>query len=289
MAEQEIDKHSGVTTTGHEWDGIKELNNPLPRWWLWTFYASIIFSVIWWVLMPAWPGATGYTKGVLGYTQRSVVAEEMDALHASRSDAMQKLLGVTGMAELEKDPDLLQYTLAAGSSLFGDNCATCHGSGGQGSPGYPNLNDDDWIWGGTFGDIQHTIRFGIRSGHAEARFNIMQAYGRNGILSQDDISDLVEYVVSLSGGEANPEAVERAAPIFAMQCAACHGDDGKGDMTQGAPNLADAIWLYGGDRATIYETLNNGRGGVMPNWAGRLTEEQIVALSAYVHSLGGGQ
>lgn len=289
MAEHEIDEASGVATTGHEWDGVKELNNPLPRWWVWTFYLCIAVAVVYWVLMPAWPGLTGYSKGILGYTERGTVAKEMKALNASRGAAMKNLLSVSSVADVENDPELLQYTLAAGASLFGDNCATCHGSGGQGAPGFPNLNDDDWLWGGTFADIRQTLSFGVRSGHEEARFNIMQAYGRDGLLPADQIVDLVEYVVSLSGGAVDAEAAARAAPIFEEQCAACHGPYGKGDRSQGAPNLTDPIWLYGGDRASLYETLTNGRGGVMPAWADRLSREQIVALSVYVHSLGGGE
>ena len=289
MAEHEIDEHSGVATTGHEWDGIKELNNPLPRWWVWTFYACVAFSVIWWVLMPTWPGISGYTKGVLGYTQRATVAKEMAALNESRSASMQQLDNVNTIADVENNPELLQYTIAAGASLFGDNCATCHGSGGQGGPGYPNLNDDDWIWGGTFADIKQTITYGIRSGHPEARFNTMQAYGRDGVLSEDQIGDLVEYVLALSGEQADPAAVERAAVTFEQVCAACHGADGKGNHLLGSPNLTDAIWLYGGERATIYATLKNGRAGVMPTWAERLTSDQITALAVYVHSLGGGE
>ncbi|HXI87799.1 MAG TPA: cytochrome-c oxidase, cbb3-type subunit III, partial [Parvularculaceae bacterium] len=173
--------------------------------------------------------------------------------------------------------------------LFGDNCATCHGAGGQGAPGFPNLNDDDWLWGGTFPEIQQTIRHGARSGDPNAHVNVMQAYGKDGILKPDQISDLVDYVMSLSGGKADPEAVKRAAPLFANVCAACHGADGKGNQAMGAPNLTDGIWLYGGDRKTIRETLTNGRGGVMPAWAGRLSDEQITALAVYVHSLGGGE
>lgn len=289
MAEHEIDEASGVATTGHEWDGVKELNNPLPRWWVWTFYLCIAVSVVYWVLMPAWPGLTGYSKGILGYTQRGTVAEEMKALNASRGAAMKNLLAVSSIADIEKDPELLQYALAAGASLFGDNCATCHGSGGQGSPGFPALVDDDWLWGGTLDDIRQTTRFGVRSGHEEARLNMMQAFGRDGVLASQEIDDLVDYVVSLSGGAANGAAVERARPLFEAQCTACHGPEGRGEPILGAPNLTDAIWLYGGDRATLHDTVTNGRGGVMPAWTGRLHEEDILALAVYVHSLGGGE
>jgi cytochrome c oxidase cbb3-type subunit 3 len=289
MADKEVDDHSGVETTGHAWDGIKELNNPLPRWWVWTFYLTVIWSIVYWLLMPSWPGITGYAKGLRGHSERENVAAALEELKASRSGAMGALETIETIDEVERDPQLLQYTLAAGASLFGDNCTTCHGAGGQGFPGYPNLNDDSWLWGGSFADIRQTIHYGIRSGHQKARFNTMLAYGRDGLLPPAQISDLADYVARLSGGEADTEAVARAAPTFTQQCAACHGANGKGDQTQGAPDLTDAIWLYGGDRKTIHETLTNGRGGVMPAWEGRLTDEQITALAVYVHSLGGGE
>ena len=290
MAEKEIDQPTGVETTGHEWDGIKELNNPLPRWWVIVFYVSIVWSVVYWVFMPSWPGINGYLKGVRNHTERENIDIAMADLAAQRSEQMGRLLDVGNIADIEKDPELLQYTLKAGESLFGDNCATCHGAGGQGAKGgYPALVDDDWLWGGSLTDIQQTIRYGIRSDHAEARFNLMQAYGRDGLLPAAQIDDLVEYVASLSGGEANEEAVGRAAPVFAQQCASCHGADGRGDQAQGAPNLADHIWLYGGDKLTIRQTLYEGRGGVMPHWSDRLSEEQVTALAVYVHSLGGGE
>ncbi len=179
--------------------------------------------------------------------------------------------------------------MTAGESLFGDNCATCHGAGGQGNVGYPALVDDDWLWGGTLADIRTTLHYGIRSGHAQARINLMQAYGRDGLLPPDQIGDLVEYVANLSGRESNAAAIARATPLFAQQCASCHGEDGRGVMAMGAPNLTDGIWLYGGARADIQKSLHFGRGGVMPAWTGRLSEEQITALAVYVHSLGGGQ
>ena len=289
MSEKEIDQPTGIETTGHSWDGIKELNNPLPRWWLITWYICIAISIVYMVFMPSWPGITGYIKGVRNHSERENVEVAMAALETQRSAQMQRLLAVENMNEIENDPDLLQYAMVAGESIFGDNCATCHGGGGQGFIGYPNLVDDDWIWGGSFDAIQQTLHYGIRSMHGQTRNNLMQAFGRDGLLTGDQIDDLTEYVVSLSGGEANSEAVERAAPIFAQQCALCHGVDGRGDQAQGAPNLADAIWLYGGDRVSIQQTLYQGRAGVMPAWTGRLTDEQINALAIYVHSLGGGE
>jgi cytochrome c oxidase cbb3-type subunit 3 len=289
MAQQEIDPQSGVETTGHSWDGIKELNNPLPRWWLITFWISVVWAIGYWVLMPAWPGLTGYTKGVRNHSERANVAKAMETVVATRDAQMSGLLSATSMEAIERDEKLFQYVYAAGASLFGDNCATCHGAGGQGFPGYPNLNDESWVWGGTLADINRTIRYGIRSGHPETRQNLMQAYGRNGLLPTAAIDDLVEHVSSLSGKSADAAAATRGAAIFAQQCASCHGENGGGDMAQGAPNLRDAIWLYGGDKQTIRDTIYNGRAGVMPAWQGRLKEEQITALAVYVHSRGGGQ
>ncbi len=289
MTEKEIDSHSGVETTGHEWDGIKELNNPLPRWWLIIFYATVIWSVAYWIAMPAWPGITGYTKGVRNHSERENVVEAVAALEAGREAQMSKLLEVGSIEEVERDPQLFQFTQAAGQSLFGDNCATCHGAGGQGFPAYPSLIDDEWLWGGTLENIRQTIHYGIRAEHPETRFSLMQAYGRDGLLNSGQINDLVSYIVDLSGREADAEAVARAAPLFAQQCASCHGVDGTGDQLQGAPDLTDALWLYGGDPETIRQTIYYGRAGVMPHWTERLNEAQITALAVYVHALGGGE
>ncbi len=289
MAEHEIDQPTGVETTGHEWDGIKEMNNPLPRWWLIVFYVTIAWSVVYWVFMPAWPGITGFTAGVRNHSERANVDAAVEALDAERNVQLNALLDVETIEDVEKDPQLQQYAMGAGASLFGDNCATCHGSGGQGFAGYPNLVDDSWIWGGRLADIQQTLQYGIRSAHPETRFNVMQAYGRDGLLANDQINDLVEYVVHLSGRDADAAAVERGAVLFEEQCVACHGAGGVGDQLQGAPRLSDAIWLYGGERTTIRETIVNGRGGVMPAWTDRLSDQQITALAVYVHALGGGE
>ncbi|MFN3959531.1 MAG: cytochrome-c oxidase, cbb3-type subunit III [Parvularculaceae bacterium] len=289
MAQREIDEASGVATTGHVWDGIKELNNPLPRWWLIIFYACVLWSVVYWVLMPSWPGLTGHFAGTRGHSERKNVAAAVSALQADRQEQMARLLAIDSIAAVERDPALLEFALNAGASLFGDNCATCHGAGGQGAKGYPALVDDDWLWGGTLSDIRRTLQVGIRSGHPEARINVMQAYGELGVLTSAQIDDLADYIFSLSGREADGAAAARAAPIFEEQCAACHGADGRGNTELGAPNLTDAIWLYGGERADIVQTLRRGRGGVMPAWSGRLSEAQITALAVYVHSLGGGE
>lgn len=289
MSKKEIDGPTGVETTGHEWDGIKELNTPMPQWWVTVFYISIIWSIGYWVVMPSWPGVSGYLKGTRHHSERANVDAAIASAEAARDVQMKALLSAGSVESIEKDPDLLQFALTAGESLFGDNCATCHGAGGQGNLGYPALVDDDWLWGGKLEDIQTTVHYGIRAGHPQARVNLMQPYGRDGLLPAAQISDLVDYVVDLSGGEANAAAVARAAPVFAQQCASCHGVDGRGDKTLGAPNLTDGIWLYGGARDDIRNSLHFGRSGVMPAWTGRLSEEQITALSVYVHSLGGGQ
>ncbi len=289
MSEKEIDQHSGVETTGHAWDGIKELNNPLPRWWLIVFYISVIWAIGYWVVMPAWPGITGYTKGIRNHSERANVAEQLSELDAARAEDTRRLLAAPSLEAIENDPDLHQFAMAAGASLFGDNCATCHGAGGQGFKGYPNLNDDAWLWGGTLDDIKTTLLYGRRSTHPQTTNVVMMAYGRDGLLNRDQISDLTDYVLGLSGQEHDKVAVERAAPLYAQQCAACHGAEGKGDQTQGAPNLTDQIWLFGGDRETVYETIWNGRAGVMPAWERRLSEKEILALAVYVHSLGGGE
>lgn len=289
MAEREIDETSGVETTGHVWDEIRELNNPLPRWWLIIFWISVAWSIVYWVLMPSWPGLTGHLAGIRGHSERKNVAAAVSALADARKEDMQRLLTAGSIEAVERDPQLFEFALNAGASIFGDNCATCHGSGGQGVKGYPALVDDDWLWGGTLSDIRRTLEVGIRSGHPEARLNVMQAYGELGVFDSVQIGDLADYVLYLSGGAADPAAVARAAPHFAEHCASCHAADGRGAPSLGAPNLTDAIWLYGGARADIVETLRRGRAGVMPAWSGRLPREQITALAIYVHALGGGE
>ncbi len=286
----EIDDHSGVETTGHEWDGIKELNTPLPRWWLIIWGACIVIAAIYMVLMPSWPlpWANTYLKGTRHYSERATFAKDMAKLAASRGPSEAKL-AATALDQIEADPELLNFAMAAGRSAFGDNCATCHGSGGVGGLGYPALVDDDWLWGGTLDDIKFTITNGIRSTGDDTRFSQMPAFGKDGLLSASEIKDLVEYVTHLSNREADAAAVARGATLFADNCAACHGEDGKGMHELGAPNLTDAIWLYGGDRAAITNTITNAHQGVMPTWGGKLKPWTIDALTIYVHSLGGGE
>ena len=266
---KEVDNVSGTETTGHEWDGIKELNTPLPRWWLTVFYACIAFAVGYWVLMPAWPTLHGYTHGLLNYSQRREVMAEVHQLQTQRQAEAADLSKVS-MAAIVANPKLLQFALAEGRSVFGDNCAPCHGSGAQGARGYPNLNDDDWLWGGTLADIQHTITVGVRSTSPDTRQSQMPAFGRDAILKPAQINDLTEYVVHLSGREADAAAVARAKPLFETNCAACHGPDGKGNRMFGAPHLTDQVCLYGPKRADIHDQIVNGHGGGLPTRGGRL-------------------
>lgn len=287
MSKPEIDEITGAETTGHEWDGLKELNKPLPKWWLWVLYASIVWSIAYWIAMPAWPLVSGYTRGLLGYSQREVVARSLNDARAAQAQYLQRIASADPAA-IKADPDLLQFAMAGGQAAFGDNCAPCHGRGAQGGAGYPNLNDDDWLWGGTIDDIYHTITVGIRSADPDTRYNQMPAFGRDQILEPAQIADITDYVLTLSGQKANPEAAERGKTIFADNCAACHGEDGKGNREMGAPNLTDRLWLYGGTRPDIMETVRNSRNGVMPTWEGRLSDETIKQLAVYVHSLGGG-
>lgn len=285
----EIDSVSGTSTTGHSWDGIKELNTPLPRWWIMTFYATIVWAIGYWVVYPAWPLVSGYTAGIFRYSTRADVAIELTNLEKIRGAKMVSL-GAASLADIEKDPALLALARARGKVVFGDNCAPCHGSGGAGAKGYPNLNDDDWLWGGSLDQIMQTIEFGARSGHAKAHEGNMLAFGKDGILKKEDIVTVANYVRSLSGLPTKKDAdLAAGQKLFAENCASCHGEQGKGSVEFGAPNLTDKIWLYGSDEATIIETITNGRAGVMPAWGGRLDPATIKAITVYVHSLGGGK
>jgi cytochrome c oxidase cbb3-type subunit 3 len=288
MSEKEVDPHTGTQTTGHEWDGIKELNTPLPRWWLGILYLSIVWAVGYWIVMPSWPTLNGYTQGVLNHSQREDVMEQVAALKTARLQHEQALAGKT-VSQIQADPDLLQFVMAEGRAVFGDNCATCHGSGGQGAKGYPNLNDDIWLWGGSMAQIEKTITVGIRGAHDQTRQSQMPAWGRDGILKPEQVDDLTQHVLFLSGQKADTNAVARAAPLFKENCVACHGPQGKGQRKDGAPDLTDKEWLYGGTGDEIHAQIWGARHGVMPTWSGRMSPVTIKALSVYVHSLGGGE
>jgi cytochrome c oxidase cbb3-type subunit 3 len=284
----DIDEVTGVATTGHEWDGIKELNKPLPRWWLLTFYATIVWAIGYSVVYPAFPTLTGYTKGLFGYSERAAVSGEVSAARAAQAQHRDKL-AATPLERIKDDPDLLRFAMAGGNAAFQANCAPCHGRGAQGFAGYPNLNDDDWLWGGTLDEIHKSIGVGIRSDRKDTRTSQMPRYGLDKLLDDAQINDAAEYVLSLSGKPTDATAAGRGQKLFAEQCVTCHGPDGKGSQEFGAPNLTDAIWLYGGSKAAILESIRTGRGGIMPAWTGRLDAVTLKSLAVYVHSLGGGK
>lgn len=285
--DKDIDQVTGVETTGHEWDGLKELNNPLPRWWLWVFLVCVVWSIWYFVVYPAWPIPGGATQGTGGYTQFKEL-EKSQAEIIARQQAYLDRFEKASFTEILEDPELYAFATAGGAAAFKENCATCHGSGAQGGRGYPNLNDDDWLWGGRMGDIHQTLEFGIRAGNDDTRLSQMPAYGKDGLLKREEIEAVVDYVLTLSGGLQKNTYVEGEG-IFKMQCAACHGEDGKGIRAVGAPNLTDKIWLYGGDRQTVFQTVYNARSGVMPAWGKRLDENTIRQLTIYLHELGGGE
>ena len=286
----QLDKITGQTTTGHSWDGIRELNTPLPRWWLYTFYATIVVAVIWWILYPAWPLASSYTKGVLGYTNRTQVALDVAAIKSQRAQTEAGLDKAT-VQQIEADKKLLSLALPHGRAAFAENCAPCHGSGGQGSKGYRNLTNDDWLWGGKLDDIQQTITHGIRADYdKDTRSSAMPAFGKDGILKPEEIRQVASYVRTLS--KLAPETgvdVAAGQKIFADNCAVCHGDDGKGKLEMGSANLTDGLQLYGSDFKDLIYTITNARNSVMPAWGARLDPVTIKSLTVFVHSLGAGQ
>lgn len=287
MADRKIDKETGVETTGHSWDGIEELNNPLPRWWLWTLYLTIVWAVGYVIAYPAWPMISGATTGVLGWSTRANVAADI-AAHQDQNAPLVTALLAADMTTLPENNDLNRYAIARGGSVFRAQCSQCHGSGAAGAKGYPNLLDNDWLWGGSMADIIHTVKHGVRNEtDDDARWSQMPAFGD--ILERDEIAATVEYVISLSNPNNDSALALAGETVFADNCASCHGDAGLGDIDLGAPNIADAIWLYGGDRDTLTDTIKNARFGVMPAWGSRLTEADVRAVSAYVHALGGGE
>lgn len=284
--DKDIDELSGVETTGHEWDGLKELNNPLPRWWLWIFFATCVWSFWYFIVYPSWPAPGGATAGTSGYTQYKELKLSQAEIMA-RQKAYLERFEQASFEEIMNDPELYAFAMAGGHAAFKDNCATCHGTGAEGSKGYPNLNDDDWLWGGTLEDIHATIRHGTRVADEDTRVSQMPAFGKEGFLKREQIDQVVDYVLALSEGGAHETMPGYA--VFRQNCVSCHGADGKGDRQFGAPNLTDGIWLYGGGRADIFQSVYNARSGVMPAWSKRLDEQTIRQLAVYVHELGGGE
>lgn len=284
-ASKNVDALTGKSTTGHEWDGIRELNTPLPSWWLYTFYACIAFALVWVVLYPSLP----HVPSVTGWTARGAIDGVVRAERV-RTEPMLARIRAATPAAIAADPELRTFALAGGRVAFANNCAACHGAGGQGAlGGFPSLADDDWLYGGTFDDIQFTIRHGIRNGEdSAARGIVMPAFLSAG-LTQAQIGDIADFVLKLSASPHDAAGAERGAPLYAANCAVCHGAAGEGNRAMGAPRLNDRIWLYGGDKASIVHSISYSRAGVMPAFAGRLDAATINMLTVYVHALGGGE
>ena len=283
----EKDIVTGRDTTGHEWDGLKELNTPLPKWWVYVLYATIVWAAVWFVLYPSVPGITGYFHGVLGYSQRTAVMDDVRAVAAQRAVTMDRIKALS-FADIRKDPQLMAAAGTAGRNAFANNCQPCHGAGGGGQTGYPALAAGAWIWGGSLNEIYQTITYGIRSGDAKAREGQMPRFGVDGILKPAEVQQVADYVMTLYGGQPGKD-VSAGKKLFADNCALCHGEAGQGDREKGAPRLASRVHLNGGDRATVVAQITSPRMGVMPAWHTRLDEATIKSLAIYVHSLGGGE
>ena len=284
---REVDEFSGVETTGHEWDGIKELNNPLPRWWLWTFYATIVWAIGYTIAYPAWPLINSATQGVLGYSSRAELHQEIERVQSERA-GLNEALATKELSEVLADDALRNFAIAGGAAAYRVNCSQCHGTGAQGGEGYPNLNDDNWIWGGSIEELHQTIAHGVRDqGDFDTRTSEMPAFG--GMMSRREIAETAAFVASLSREPENPDLVEAGAQHFGDFCAACHGVGGEGDRLMGAPSLNNPIWLYGGSEAEIAAQIAQPRHGVMPGWSDRLGDLTVRKLAVFVQSLGGGE
>jgi cytochrome c oxidase, cbb3-type, subunit III len=298
--ETKVDAVTGMATTGHSWDGIEELNTPLPRWWLYLFYATIIWSIAYWVVYPSWPLMQKYTVGMFNWHSRTAVEEGLNDLKTLRGPMTAKLAAASVddiVGSLEKDPELYNFAVAMGKASFADNCAPCHGSGAQGSFSYPNLNDDQWLWGGTPDEIYTTIRYGIRSTSPQTHSGVMTAFGRDELLDQTQMSNVADYVRAQNDLPVDASTdLAAGKAVFEENCTVCHGEDGMGMKELGTPNLfprvvdgkkQQKIWLYSSDKERIMFALQNGQGNVMPTWEGRLDDTTIKALTVYVTNLGG--
>ena len=283
MAVEERDPVSGYLTTGHDWNGIKELNSPVPRIVFAFMAVTHLYALVAWILLPTWPLGQTFTRGLMGVDQKTTVAAALAAADAARA-GWKETLASADFDTLRADPDLMARAVATAGPLYGQNCQVCHGAGGIGGPGFPRLSDDIWLWGGTADEIATTLRVGINADHPDTHFAQMPAFGRDQLLSRSEISLLTDYVLTLGNGVI-PDDPSEGAILFQTNCAACHGEDARGVEGTGAPNLTDADWVYGGDAASIRKTLIVGRQGQMPSWQTRLNEVEIRALALYVESL----
>jgi cytochrome c oxidase cbb3-type subunit 3 len=285
----EKDAISGKDTTGHEWDGIKELDTPLPRWWLNVFYACIAFAVVWSILYPSWPGIHGYFHGLLGYSQRQELDKSIQAAAAAHADMRRKIAEST-ITQVAADHELSEYALAGGKAVFANNCAVCHGVAGSGRPNYPILADDKWLWGGKLTDIYQSVQHGVRSpDDPDTRTSAMPHFGADKMLKDTQIEDVASYVRVLAKLDQPSDSSQRGQAIFKDQCAPCHGAGGQGSHDVGAPSLTDGIWLYSGTKEGIEQQVTLPKQGVMPAWVRRLDDVDIKMVALYVHELGGGE
>ncbi len=281
----ERDPHTGIYTTGHEWSGITELDTPIPRAVKFFYGLTFAIALTMWILLPTWPLLTTYTPGLLGFSQRNFVQDQLAEAADQRAGWADRVARLD-LNDSTDDPEARAIAIRTGATLFADNCAVCHGRDATGGPGFPDLRDGAWLWGGTAEDIHETLRVGINSRHDETRFGQMPAFGRDQMLERADILALVTYVRQVAGlEEVEAEVIEAGEALFAENCASCHGEDARGDSTLGAPNLTDEIWIYGGGRETVYRTLFGGRAGHMPHWGDRLSPVQLRILALYVQSL----
>lgn len=286
MAIEERDPLTGHRTTGHEWNGIKELNTPVPRIVYFFLITTTLFGLVYWVFMPALPLGTTYTKGILGYDERNIVRRDL-ARAAQDQAHWRDVVAQADFATIAADETVMGNVREAGHALFGQNCAVCHGVDASGNAGFPGLSTGALNWGDTPEAIEETIRVGINSAHPESRSAQMPAFGRDGILQRAEIEAVAAYVHDLGRSGADGTAADHpeGAEIFAANCAACHGDDARGNADVGAPDLADDKWLYGGGLQTVYSSVWAGREGHMPTWEGRLGSLNIKILATYLDDL----
>lgn len=284
----EKDVISGRDTTGHVWDGVRELNTPIPRWWLYTLIAICVWGVGFSVLYPSVPGLFGYYHGLIGFSTRQTVTADVAALAATRASSMDRIK-TAPMSQISADPKLMAVAMASGRITFANNCQPCHGAGGGGRPGYPTLASDSWIWGGKLDDIQTSVTHGIRSEDPDARVSQMPRFGADGVLKPIEIAAVADYVLALRGAIKLGTDVTAGTKIFAENCVGCHGDTGEGKREVGAPNLRSAVNLYGASKEAIITQISLPRQGVMPSWNSRLDAATIKSVAIYVHSLGGGE
>ncbi len=278
----EHDKVSGQDTTGHEWDGIKELNTPIPRVVTWSYQLTILFSICYWVLYPAWPYVTDFTRGLTGYSSREEVIDILQSSSNEREVSIATLFSLP-IDELAENTAIRKQYETSASVLFADNCGACHGADLEGQTKFPNLKDEAWLWSDLPEEIEATILYGINSGHDEERYAEMTAFGRDEILTKEEISELVAYVQSISGQPHDEALLASGTELFEENCSGCHGDGGEGGLESGAPILTDNFWIYGGDAQTLSDTIWHGRKGVMPSWENRLSKADIRKLALYVY------